>query len=624
MKLFRWKAIVPMLLLAIIVTVVWLLFVDRIIRKSIEFVGTELVGAKVELASATLRLRQGDLVLKGLQVTNPNAPMTNLMDIPEMTADLNVRALLLKKAVVESLVVHGVRFGTPRQTSGALPDLPPTAGLVTRRVLAWANSIPVPTLDLAGVVGTVVRIPAISADSLRTLREGRAAVARADSLRTAWEQSLRGLDPRPQIDSARALATRLQATDPRSLNAAQLATTANDIRTSVNGLKDLETRLASARSGVDSSLAAVKGSVSALDAARQADYNYARGLVHIPSLAGPDVSMALFGDMMKERLKPVLYWIGIAEEHVPPGLDPRRQQGAKRLRMDGTDYIFPLEHALPQFLVERAEADLAIGGQTVAAGAYRAEVRGATNEPAVYGRPLFFSAARTSTVGPRDLSVRGMMDRTGRIALDSLNALVPDIQLAAIPIPKAAANLDFGDSAVVTLGLKREGTDLRGVMEFHSEAVHWRRDADSAATTGPAPRLGSKEWAEGLLWRSISSIRNVGIQASIGGSLTSPSLSVSSNVGDAVSASLRRELGAELQRAEQSIRAEVDKQINAVTTQARAKATELETMVAQRLGVPSDQLKQVQAELEQQLGRYTQVPGVRLPNIPGIPRPPRP
>src|SRR5262245_20279098 len=146
MKLFRWKAIVPMLLAAALMSVAWILLIDGALRRGIEWVGTELVGAKVELASARLRLRHGDLVLKGLQVTDPQSPMKNMVEIPEMVLDLDNRALLDKKAVIETLAVRGVRFGTPRQTSGALPDLPPTAGLVTRRVMNWADQVPVPSL----------------------------------------------------------------------------------------------------------------------------------------------------------------------------------------------------------------------------------------------------------------------------------------------------------------------------------------------------------------------------------------------------------------------------------------------------------------------------------------------
>ena len=485
MKYFRWKAILPLALFVALVSVLYLLFMDRAIRKTIEFVGTEVIGAKVELESARLRLLKGSLELTGLQVTNPNAPMTNLMEVPSIVADLDMRALLMKKGVVESLMVHGVRFNTARTESGALPDLPPTAGKVTRNLLAWTSSIPVPELNFEGIVGTVVNIPAIDADSLRTLREGRAFLARGDSLKAAWDSTMRGLDPRPTIDSTQALITRLQAEDPRRMNAAQLAATAGEVRTALQRVNDQKTRLSEARRNVDASMGVARESFASLDAARRADYAAARNLVKLPSLEGPDLSMSLFGDMVKERLKPVMYWVGVAEEHVPPGLDPRRQAGPRRLRMDGTNYEFPLREALPQFLVQRGSADLAIGGQTVAAGSYRADFSGLTNEPAVYGLPAVLRASRTSTVGPVQLNVGAIIDRTGRLAIDSLNAFVPGVKIPSFPIPKAGARLDIGDAANMTLSLRRAGPSLAGVWRLESDAVRWLRDGDTTAAAAP-------------------------------------------------------------------------------------------------------------------------------------------
>jgi len=622
MKIIRWKAVVPMLLTAGVAALLWTLYVDVAIRRAIEFAGAELVGAKVDVASVRLRLRSADLVITGLQVTNPDAPMTNLIDVPEMVADLNGRALLSKKAVVESLIVRGVRFGTPRKTSGALKDLPKTAGLVTRRMLAWVNSIPIPTLDLEGLAGMAIRIPAISADSLRSVKEARAMVAQGDSLRTAWEQTLRALDPAPTVDSSRAVLERLRATDYRRLDAGQLASTANEARTAISRVDGMKARIAEAKVGVDAGLGSLRAGVGALDAARQADYAYARGLVKLPALNAPDVSMALFGRMVTERLKPLMYWFNVAEQYVPPGLDPRRRSGPERLRMAGTDFIFPLEHTWPQFLVERAEADLAIGGRTVAAGSYSAQVTGATTEPAVYGQPMRFRAERRSSVGPRDLKIGGLMDHAGHIQLDSLDAVVPGVQVPAFEIPGANAKLDLGDSGLVTLGLISRGGQLGGRWRLNADAVRWLRNG-ADTTTGPAPALGSKAWVEALLWRSISTVRDVSIEAQISGVLASPGFAISSNVGDAVSRNLKQALGAEFQRAEQQVRAEVDRQVNAQITAARARLTDLESQARDKLGVPEAQLAQLQTDLQAQLNQLTQVvPGVRLPSLPGLPRRP--
>jgi hypothetical protein len=53
---FRWRAIVPLLLFLALVVGLWVLLLDRTVRRAIEDSGTEAIGARVELAEADLRL----------------------------------------------------------------------------------------------------------------------------------------------------------------------------------------------------------------------------------------------------------------------------------------------------------------------------------------------------------------------------------------------------------------------------------------------------------------------------------------------------------------------------------------------------------------------------------------
>ena len=157
-RFFRWKGVVPMLVFAALVALAWYLYIDTAIEKSVEYVGGEVVGARVDLEIAELNEDEGRVVLSGLQVANPDAPMTNLVDIPHIVADLNVRALTEKKVVIESLIVTGVRFGTARTESGALDNPSPQAGRITRNLNTWAASIPTPELNIGGIAGTVVNL----------------------------------------------------------------------------------------------------------------------------------------------------------------------------------------------------------------------------------------------------------------------------------------------------------------------------------------------------------------------------------------------------------------------------------------------------------------------------------
>jgi len=602
---------VPLAVFLGLVALCWTLYVDRLIRLAIETAGAEVVGAKVDLASARLRLLRGDLVLSGLAVPNPDSPMRNLLETGEIVVDLDVRALLEKKAVVETLALRDVRFGTARQTSGALASRGTSTGLITRRVLDWAHTVPTPSIDLSGL-GELAEWHGVSADSLRSLALARSIAATADSLKRSWEAELSAIDPTPQIDSARALADRLRGADLRRLGVTGVRDALSSARATVTRLRATKDRLAALQRGVEAGMGDVRREVAGLDAARAADYAYARSLVRVPSLEAPDISAAIFTQMVLERMQPLLYWVSVAEEHVPPGLDPRRSPGPRRLRRAGTTVSFPREHELPAFLVRHAEASLAIGGASAATGSYRATLAGLTTEPALYGVPLTFRAERASAAaGPRDIRIGGSLDHTG-VVRDSVSATLAGFALPSVTLGAVGARLDL-NAGDVELVLARVGDSIAARWLVRSDSVGWSRLGDTTVA-GPTPRIGTREWADALLWRSVSSLRDVRIEARMSGALTSPRLAVSSNVGEEVARGLRHEIGAEVGRAEARARAEVDRLVQQRAAEARARLGALESGVQARVTEARSRLEALQVELEQRvrdLGRG--VPGLRLP-----------
>ena len=53
---FRWKAVVPLLVFGAVTLGLWLVFADRIARRTAESVGTTLIGAEVEIERLHLDL----------------------------------------------------------------------------------------------------------------------------------------------------------------------------------------------------------------------------------------------------------------------------------------------------------------------------------------------------------------------------------------------------------------------------------------------------------------------------------------------------------------------------------------------------------------------------------------
>ncbi len=616
-KILRWKAIVPLTLLLGLFGITWWLLADRLLERSIEDIGAELIGAKVDLAAADLSLRQGRIRLVGLQAANPSSPMQNLFEASEIIADIRVTPLLRGKVLIEQASIRGVRFGTERTESGELENPSPESGRLMREISSWSDRVRIPPLNLEGL-NTVVDVGAVSVDSLTTVTRARALVTFADSTRRVWEADLSDMDPTPLIDTARVLVERLNGVNPLTLGITGVTELASSSRAALTSLTSMSDRVSALDSTVREGMGTLSQSVRGLADARNADYNYARRLLRLPSLDAPNLSASLFGDMAVARLEPVLYWLNQAERLLPPGLDPRRYPGPKRPRRSGVTVSFPDESGDPDFLVETADVDVEIGGAGAAAGAYAARITGLTTQPAVYGQPLIAMVERTgAAVGPSDVRVNLALDHTGTEINDSGSAYLNGIALPVFNIGSSGIQLDLGQG-LSDLSFKRTGDGIEGRWLWSSEQVNWTRggqpgEEGTGASGEQGTGNGEREqqsagqilggFAEGFLWNAVSSLEDVEISVSFSGSAMGPSLRIGSNVGQVVAASLRRELGERIQQAEQMVRARVDELVDQYVGEAEAKLAALDSEVAASVGLRFTEVTDVRAELERALRR---------------------
>ncbi|MEX0836690.1 MAG: hypothetical protein WD101_00055 [Gemmatimonadota bacterium] len=626
--IFRPPGLVVFLVFCLLLAVAWWLWADRLVERSVENTGASIVGAQVDLASADVRPTEGSIRLTGLQVTNPNAPMTNLFEAEEVLVDLMLEPLLTKKVVVQDLVVTGVRFNTPRETSGALENPDPESGALFREIDAWANQIDLPPLSLEGL-STVVRTDAISTDSLRTVQHARALVERADSLREGWQDRIESLDPRPRIDSLQTVVERLESFRLTPLNATQVPGLVRDGRAALDRLTSLQNEIAALDDEVRGGVQSLRSGVGEFPEMRAADLAYARSLLNLPSLEGPDLSPAIFGGTALNWLKPVLYWAQTAERYLPPGLDPRNRPGPNRARAQGTTVEFPGRATYPSFLLERGELGLEIAGEGLAAGQYTADLRNLTSQPTLVGRPIELVVGRTESVqGPAGLSLSAVLDHTTELLRDSVSLDLDGIGLPVLALDALDARLDLGlgDAAFDFL---RVGEEIDARLHWSSDNVQWLRmdgvggtDAAGAGSAATPPRtlaesltsmsaadlqVGTAQWARDLLWRTVASLQQVELTMGLSGSIESPSISVDSNIGSAVAESLRRELGREIEAAEARLREEIDSRVQPLIQDARGRVDTVQTQIADRVGAQRAEVEAMRAQLEERIDAL--VPG---------------
>jgi uncharacterized protein (TIGR03545 family) len=605
LKIFRWKAIGPLLLLFLILGILVWIFAEPVARDTTEEASSELLGTQVDIGKLDLLPRQASVELRALQIADPFVLTRNLIEADDIRLKLNPVALAEKKIVIEHLSLGGMRFGTTRKTPARRPSGKGFAPQVYRAVQQWAEQFNVPLLSLTPI--DTIRQLVLDPTQLSTIRQAEALLARTDSTRKALESGFQQLDVRPTLDSARALVQQLSSTDPKKLGIEGTRQAIQSVQQTLQSVRNARKRIESLERNTLGAVETLEHGVRLVDEARQQDVAFAKSLLKLPTFSAPEIGTAFFGKVSIERFKQAMYWAELAQKYMPPGLLPRPTPGPKRLRAAGSTIEFPKVHDFPQFLLEKGQLDFTIGGSSPIRGAYAASVQGLTSTPALYGRPAVISASRRaagSAIGSID--VDAVINHVSGRTFDSASARLRGIKLPSFTLPGIPFRVDPGSGAS-DLAFNLRGNQLFGRWAIRSNQVSWFSD-----TTGR-----SLNDLERLVWRVVSGLNDLNVVAEIRGSVSSPRLSVASNLDQAIAQRLRSVVGEEVARAERMVRAKVDSLVSDKVEPLKRQVAAVQADANQRIKAEKQRVDQVEAELNAQLKRLTGglAPGIQLPEI---------
>jgi len=584
-KVFRWRALGPLLILFVIAAVLWWLFADTIARRETQKVGTQVIGAKVEIQDLHLDLAHGKVLIRGLTVASPHEALRNLLQADELVADVDVVPLTEKKLIINRIAANGLRFGTPRETDGrvAAKSGEGIAGRILAETHEWASQFQVPALQLA--TGKI-SVDSLDPRRLSTIPAADALGARADSSQRAWKAAFDTLRLGPTLDSAQATLEKLRRARATDLS------TLNDGRRAIDRLKRARDRVTTLDRNVTQGVASLKSGLAGLDSARQRDYGFARSLLKLPSLDAPAVGAALFAPGAIRPFESVLYYMQLARRYMPPGLLPRATTGPQRVRRAGEDVRFPKERDLPAFLVRSAELSFLLHPSAEQPQRYAGRLSGLTSDPALYGRPTVATAT-----GPQ-VGAGLMLNHLRSVPVDTAGATVGGVRFPAFQVPGVPLRLDPG-AATTQLGFNLNGDTIHARFAIRSSNVRWTRDSGFANST-----IGD------LIWRAVSGIPNLDVEARLSGALHHPDLAVRSNLDQAIAARLRAVLGEQVAAAEKQMRDRVDALVNAKVGPVRARVTQVQNQAQAQVAQQRARLDELQKQLEQRLRDLTRI---RLP-----------
>ncbi len=605
-KIFRWKAIGPLLLFLLILAILIWLFAEPVAKDTTEEVGTELLGTQVDIGKLDIVADEAAVDLRALQIADPFDLARNLIEAEEIRVKLNPLALAEKKFVVENLRLRGLRFGTARKTPARPVVGDGFAPQALRSVREWAARFDVPLLQLTPI--DTIRQLVLNPTQLASVQAAQALAGRADSARRGLAQSLQQLNVKGTVDTARALADRLKATDPRQLGLDGTRRAIEDTRATLDRLEEAKARVQALERQVQGGVGGLTAGLQGLDEARRKDYAFARSLLQLPTFSAPEIGEAFFGKVSIDRFQQALYYTELARHYMPPGLLPREDPGSDRLRASGRTIRFPREQEWPKFLMQVGQVDLVIGGDGPLRGAYEAVVRGLTSDPSLYGKPTLVRTSRTAEGSAiAGIEVAAVLDHVNPDRVrDSASARLRGVQLPDLTVPGLPFTLAPGRGAA-RLDFALRNDRLSGRWSIASDQAAWALD-----TAGR--RLNE---LERIVWRVVSGLRELSVDARVSGSLRSPKLAVSSNLDRAIAQRLEAVIGEEVAKAEKMVRAKVDSLAEARVAPVRRQVADVRMQAERRLATEEQQVEDVERQLQAELKRLTGglAPDIKLPRI---------
>ena len=586
---FRWQGIIPIVLVGALVVLVWLFFAERILRNTMEEAGTKALGTEVDVADLKIHLTQSAIEIAGIAIADPFDARKNLLEVKRLFVELEPAPLAEKKLAVSQLTIGDVRTGTTRTTAARPVAAGGFAPSALRAMQQWAKQFDVPLLSFTPI--DTIKSIVLDPTQLSSVKAALALASRADSARGSVEKGYANLKLQETLDSSRALLTRLQGTNVRTLGVSGARTAVNDIRRVASQVDSAKKRVESFATGSRALVDSMQGALRSVDDARKADYAFARKLIKLPSFDAPDVGSALFGKVTIDKVQEALYWTQLAQHYMPPGLLPKESEGPKRLRASGTTVHFVKPAAYPRFLLRRADLSVAIGDGP-AKGNYVAAVTNATTEPALVGQPTTFALRRAASgTGIDSLRLTGMLDHRTAKARDVVNLQAAGVELPGFPIPGLPYRAELGRGATA-LSLSLDGDQLAAKWSVTSNKMAWR--ADSAATR----KLNT---IESLVARVLTGISALQMNADVSGTVKAPKLAVSSNLDRVVADQMRNVVGAQVAAAEAKVRARVDSLADEKTAPVKARVADLRASADKRVADARAQLDAEKQKLDAQL-----------------------
>ena len=578
-KWIRWKGLIAFVLIVIVLVLFFLLFIDSAIKHSIEYTGTRALGAKVELRSAEFSFSPLGIELNNLQLTNPDEPMFNIVDIEHIAFNLDGLNLLRRKLLIKEMQVDRIRLNTPRRYSGAIKQKP-----APREQAATAEQEEV--LDMPAFA-TPDMDQIFAREKLKTpelASEFKSDVQKTDQ---NWDTMSQQLPDKKRINAYKQRINNLKQVNTKDIR---------QLKNAIDELKSLDTEISADVSKINNTGKQIDQDFDRLNKELKAlkhspKQEYAR-LAEKYSFSGQgvgNISQLLFGEQAKKWTQMALQWYKKLEPYIGQFAPSSDTAPPPADRHKGVNVRFPEHHPQPEFLIQTIRASV-----DIPAGRFHGKIMNVTNEQHIIGKPTTLAFSGRNMKGLQSLQLSGDFNH--------INPAIPKDHLQFSMKGYALQDHSLINTDELSIRLTKAKSDLDITATREKDAIQAKLNSNIHSIQYDNV-AGGNDMAK-LLLAALNDTRNFKIFGSLHGSFDSYSTRIKSDLDERLNNSLKRHFKRQADQFKQDLKKRIEQEAKQPIAEAEGEYTKVRNKINQDIDRRKRELDQQRAEIKQKTNEY--------------------
>lgn len=553
----RFEAILP---ISIIIGLIWayfFFFFDSHVRKALEYGGTLAHGAEVNVATVKTSFLDATLEIRGIQVTNAEAPEKNLVELGLIRFEMLWDALLRGKVAVEDASILDIRLGTLRKRPGRVLPPPPPSESKTEQLKAQALA----TMEKQfqhNVLGDAAALlqgadPASQLKNiegeLKSSKRIKELEAELQKKKAEWEARIARL---PKNEDIKGFETRAKSIKTSGFsNPVEVTQSIQQIDALVKDVDGKIKEVQSTSQAVGSEMNSLKKSMDELKSFVDNDIKDLQNRFKIPSLDAASIAKSIFGPMILSRVRQFETYANKAREYMPPKKTPEQKaEFAKpkpRERSEGRTYKFGKPKAYPMFWLKKA-AISSKESPDGPSGDITGELKNLTDDPPMLGLPTTLSFSGRFPHSQIE-GVKGLVTIDHRT-----DEPVESLELTVASFPVTEQKLLQSDE--VNIGFKEATGSSKLTAVLRNQELNM--NLQSVFTKITHETTAKNAMVDDILKNVMNDLSKVTLNAEIKGSWSNLSFGFDSNLGSELQKGFEKQLQAKINEAKGKLQKMID------------------------------------------------------------------